>query len=126
MKNSGSTTCGLKVFGCIFMATAILGLAGCSGKPSERTCRRMVENAMAKEGNCRIKNFTKVNAVSGSTFGQETYIVQCTWDQEYLKDAPGSMFEAAHKKGEVIHTPDGNLIFTKTEKGWLGLDGNIY
>ena len=55
-----------------------------AGAGSERACLRMVENAMAKDGNCRIEHFKKVNAVSGSTFGQETYTVQCTWDSTYL------------------------------------------
>ena len=126
MKNAGLAKSALRGLGCFLIASAILGLTGCSGKPSERACLRMVENAMAKDGNCRIKNFKKVNAVSGSTFGQETYTVQCTWDEEYLKDTPGNMFQPDRKKGEVVHTPDGNLIFRKTEKGWMGLDGNIY
>jgi len=91
----------------------------------------MVENAAAQEGTYRIKNFRKVNAVTGSTFGQETYTVQCTWDQEYLHDVDskrvmGMLIEPGHKKGEVVPTRDGDLIFKKTEKGWEGLDGKIY
>ena len=126
MKNAGLTKSGLQGIGYVLIASVILGLTGCSGKPSERACLRMVENAMAKDGNCRIENFKKVNAVSGSTFGQETYTVQCKWDSTYLKDTPGGFMTQGHKKGEVVHTPDGNLIFTKTEKGWQGLDGQIY
>jgi hypothetical protein len=126
MKNAGLTKSGLQGLGYVLIASVILGLTGCSGKPSERACLRMVENAMAKDGSCRIEHFKKVNAVSGSTFGQETYTVQCTWDATYLKDTPGGFMTQGHKKGEVVHTPDGNLIFTKTEKGWQGLDGQIY
>lgn len=126
MKNADLTKSGLHGLGCVLIASVILGLTGCSGKPSERACLRMVENAMTQDGNCRIENFKKVNAESGSTFGQETYAVQCTWDAVYLKDTPGSMFQPARKKGEVVHAPDGNLIFRKTEKGWMGLDGKLY
>jgi len=121
---------GMRGLGCVMVAAIVLGLTGCSGKPSERACQRVVENAIAKDGYCRIKNFKKVNAVSGSMFGQETYTVQCTWDEEYLKDKPEDrssiIIVPGRKKGDVIHTPDGNLIFRKTEKGWLGMDGNIY
>ena len=126
MQSARLAKCGVHGLGCVVIASVVLGLTGCSGKPSERACIRMVENAAAQEGTYKIRNFRKVNAVSGSTFGQETYTVQCTWDQEYLKDAPGNMFQPGHKKGEVVHTPDGNLIFMKTEKGWQGLDGKIY
>ena len=126
MKNAELTKSGLHVLGCVLIASVILGLTGCSGKPSERACLRMVENVMAQDGNCRIENFKKVNAVSSSTFGQETYTVQCIWDAVYLKDTPGGFMTQGHKKGEVAHTPDGALIFTKTEKGWMGMDGKLY
>lgn len=111
---------------CMVVATAMLGASGCSGKPSARDCRSVVENVAAQDGNFSIKNFKKVNATTSSLLGQEMYTVHCTWDQVYVKDSSGGLFEQARKKGEVVHTPDGNLIFQKTEKGWQGMDGKVY
>lgn len=86
----------------------------------------MVEEVAAEHGLYRIKNYRTLRAFSGSSFGQETYTVRCTWDQEYLKDAPGSTFNPGPKKGDIVHTPDGNLVFMKTDAGWLGPDGKTY
>lgn len=126
MKRASVMGRGMRVVCCVAIATAMIGVSGCSGKPSARDCRRVVENIAAKQGNFTVKNFKKVNATMSSMFGQEVYTVQCTWDQVYLRDTPAGMLQQARKKGEVVHTPDGGLVFRKTENGWEGMDGKIY
>lgn len=113
-------------FGCIAIALVIFGLTGCSGKPSERDARTVMENMCARDGDARVRSFSKVNATTSSMFGQEIYTVQFTATMEYLMDSPGSLFSSEHKKGDVETMKDGQLMFTKTEKGWQGMDGKIY
>ena len=128
---------GLRGWVCIVIASAGLLSGGCAslrtraesvGKPSERDVRTVLENIMAQTGTYQVKTVTidRVNSESSYLMGHEAYNAAFTADLEYLKDTPASAGEAAHKKGEVQHIEDGELLFTKTKKGWRGQDGEIY
>ncbi|MFH1097040.1 MAG: hypothetical protein V1749_06035 [Candidatus Desantisbacteria bacterium] len=104
---SNNVMIGMRTACCVALVTAMIGVSGCSGKPSTRDCRRFVESIAAQEGGYfAVKNFKKVKSTTSSECVPEMMnTAQCTWDQVYLKDTQGGLLDAGtpRKKGEVVH-----------------------
>jgi hypothetical protein len=130
-----------------FLAVVVLpvAIAACSGSsvPTEANARTVFENQLGKvlkDGTVRIIYFRKVNGQSGDKAGIRFYILDYKAEIEYPNGQNTQCFTKsagwecaqmnvfhvkAHQKGEKIKR-HGEITFEKTEKGWMGQDGNIY
>ena len=132
---------------------AALFLAGCSGSPSERAGRQIVEAKVRNEseGLMKLVSFRKTNATdSGSQYNMEYEAEVVFTDDATVHSSEGGVVYGGalmgpfwarrgsskgltipgqtlldKKKGEKMKR-SGILAFEKTEKGWRGPDGNVY
>ena len=135
----------------ITLILVTLFLAGCSGPPSERAGRQILEKRIHEaqdesKGLIKLVSFRKTNAtVHGSDYVMEYEVeIEFTDNVTVYKDmmpfwaSRGSPKELLDKRLIVFSSPliekrkgekrtcTGALRFEKTERGWRGEDGNVY
>lgn len=108
--------------GLIFFLT-LGGIMGCSSKPSASDAKRVFNNLL-KQGifsdsdALTLISLKKTNAQETEMLGVEQYYLFADVEIKSSRDTRD------YKKG--TNKDQIQLIFTKTEKGWQGQDGNIY
>ncbi len=115
-------------------------IACSSGVPSETDGRKVLENVAKSRGVYEVRTFTKTNAVLDQNGG--TYRLEFEADVECQKvNTPssssgvfnytfplierGSLYVTCGETGQKQKLSD-TLLFEKTEKGWRGMDGEVY
>ncbi len=122
----------------------IIILFGCSSKPSENDARAVVQNIMKKSNSeqyLKLVSFDKSNGSELEISGQKIYKmdieieVEVTRECEY-NDRLNARAPQPRAMLQFIWTPTRQpgykskfqdvIAFQKTEKGWLGPDGELY
>jgi hypothetical protein len=126
---------------CVGTLLTILTIACSSSFPSESDGRKVLESIAANmfggQPLYSVKSFTKTNATDSERIYELEFEadVECKRVNEVAKAAPGSFqgFRIQSSKFDVgcsqvgeVKKLKGTLAFEKTEKGWRGLDGQIY
>lgn len=130
-------------------------ISGCSTKPSERDAKKVFENLLENQtkGKVKLVDFKNLNAEEGEFLGVKIYAVEFNSEIEFLEECyyrTRDKFLDGQVPGIVIDKPvnfgfgeinmfglkkaepgmkeelNGVLLFEKNEKGWKGMDGNVY
>jgi hypothetical protein len=138
----------MKNIKCILsIVTLTILLGGCSGPPSERDGRKLVEEKIKKEaeGRIRLASFSKSDGQHVESSGVQIYVLAYTIELEFTEDcywgsfawgkwsgefftiagepdpsdpfAPAYMGKVKATKGSRTKI-DGTFTFMKSEKGW--------
>jgi hypothetical protein len=136
----------------LLLAAIFLSSSGCSRTPSEGTGHKMLERQIQNQSNGKIKlvSFRKTNGMEDGNFYQLEYEAQIqflaagAWNRGNAMDPPAFEFSneqlgsgaTAQLLGAVVGannvrqgdhaTVKGAFRFQRTEKGWLGQDGQLY
>ena len=104
----------------IIIASSLLLLAGCSGKPTEQTAKDALIQRLEKSNNgmpankqVRLVTFKKTNGVELEHGGVKGYRIE---------------YDAVIKRGSQDETVAGRITFAKTDNGWRAepVDYNVF
>lgn len=121
----------------ILILLFILILVGCSSNPSENNGKDVALNIIKKSNSeqyIKLVSFNKTNATEMEVSGQKIYKMDFEAEVEIIKEATyGGGFKASSPSRWFYPKNVGYrnkfkdvLVFQKTEKGWLGMDGELY